>query len=914
MIGRHAPLVQLQDSRVSRLHAEISRQGGVWLLRDNDSSNGVYVNGKRVRRLTELEDGDEMLIGRLRIRLKMSPSTASAGTKPAPKPGKPRAPEPIRLELDESVFDASDDSAEMSGIVPASVESADKPSDDPVSDDDVLDLISAEGVTPSVKAGHSSGALDFIDEALADLDADRSPSPIDLAAGEGFSAPEQEAPGDAEEHAAAAQHRREAAEAAEREAAAEREKQAQAEAEAKAKAEAEAEAEAKAKAEAEAAAERERQARETAEQQAQAEADKAKALAEAEAEAKAKQEAEAAAERERQEREATQRQAQEAAEQRAKAEAEEAERRAAAEREEAERLARVEAEAAVRATMRQSAASEATARSEAARKRIDLAGHRAMTLAQKRAEAAARRASAAEARRRAEEAEQAARAQARREAEEAETQRRAEEQERRRAQAAQAEAEAQARMERARREREVAAERTERSAAVPPPGRAESDAASAIPAPPVPAEKLAAAETTRLPRRRRRVGRGIGLIVLLMAACAGVYFGVIAPVQQSSVAGRSASVDTLSNATDDPPQARYESLAFNDASPQLHGKAVLYGRVEGHLPAQAWPTAPHVPDVLGRPQPTPPQPPTTDEPAQSPADPPEPAVETTPEASDSATPKTTAEASPETAADGPADDAAMALATPAPGIVEQSIVDTPRVDTAERNPAAQPTDPPRASAPNPADAMPSADATPSVEAAAPDPAEAQAVPATGRRLAVLIDASGSTIDSMPRMVGYVGRMLDQLRREDQFTVLFYRDGEAIEAVSPGLKTAEPAMKRRVWDWMQPEEERIIAGGRSDAIVAIQLALSYGAQEMVILSDNTFGGRRVTTDQILAEMALVIDRRQVKINTVQFFYRDADDTLRKVAETYGGTFEFIKSEPENRGPDPLKALSEGMPPS
>lgn len=190
-----------------------------------------------------------------------------------------------------------------------------------------------------------------------------------------------------------------------------------------------------------------------------------------------------------------------------------------------------------------------------------------------------------------------------------------------------------------------------------------------------------------------------------------------------------------------------------------------------------------------------------------------------------------------------------------------------------------------------------------------EPTPAAAEPTTdGRRLAILIDASGSTIDSMPRMIGHVGRIMDGLRGDDQFTVLFYRAGEAIEALSPGLKPAEPRLKRRVWDWMQPEEEHVIAGGRSDAAVAIQLALSYGADELVILSDNTFGGRRTTTEEVLEALSLVIGRRQVKIDTVQFFYRDADQTLRELADAYDGEFEFIKSEPTIEGPDPLQVLS------
>ena len=63
-IGRETGnLLQLQDNEVSRRHAEIRRVGGAFVLDDLKSSNGTFVNNRRVER-AELTGGDRLQIGR----------------------------------------------------------------------------------------------------------------------------------------------------------------------------------------------------------------------------------------------------------------------------------------------------------------------------------------------------------------------------------------------------------------------------------------------------------------------------------------------------------------------------------------------------------------------------------------------------------------------------------------------------------------------------------------------------------------------------------------------------------------------------------------------------------------------------------------------------------------------------------
>ena len=63
VIGRSKDAdVQVADPNVSRRHAELRREGSAYWLVDLDSTNGIEVRGKRLRRL-KLEDGTRFTIG-----------------------------------------------------------------------------------------------------------------------------------------------------------------------------------------------------------------------------------------------------------------------------------------------------------------------------------------------------------------------------------------------------------------------------------------------------------------------------------------------------------------------------------------------------------------------------------------------------------------------------------------------------------------------------------------------------------------------------------------------------------------------------------------------------------------------------------------------------------------------------------
>jgi pSer/pThr/pTyr-binding forkhead associated (FHA) protein len=58
--------VFLNDITVSRRHAEVSREGHGFVIKDAGSLNGTYVNRERVD-VAELASGDELQIGKFKI-------------------------------------------------------------------------------------------------------------------------------------------------------------------------------------------------------------------------------------------------------------------------------------------------------------------------------------------------------------------------------------------------------------------------------------------------------------------------------------------------------------------------------------------------------------------------------------------------------------------------------------------------------------------------------------------------------------------------------------------------------------------------------------------------------------------------------------------------------------------------------
>ena len=92
-LGRHDDcVIRIKSSQVSRRHCELFEVGGQLMLRDLGSSNGTFVNGKRVTGEQALKHGDELTVGAVTLRVAKLGQPASRprrAPRPSPRPVTP---------------------------------------------------------------------------------------------------------------------------------------------------------------------------------------------------------------------------------------------------------------------------------------------------------------------------------------------------------------------------------------------------------------------------------------------------------------------------------------------------------------------------------------------------------------------------------------------------------------------------------------------------------------------------------------------------------------------------------------------------------------------------------------------------------------------------------------------------------
>src|SRR5437764_463901 len=67
--------VVLRDEHVSRVHAEIYQQSGMWIVRDAGGRNGTRVNSQVISEPTALEPDSLITVGKTSIRFTVEPDT-----------------------------------------------------------------------------------------------------------------------------------------------------------------------------------------------------------------------------------------------------------------------------------------------------------------------------------------------------------------------------------------------------------------------------------------------------------------------------------------------------------------------------------------------------------------------------------------------------------------------------------------------------------------------------------------------------------------------------------------------------------------------------------------------------------------------------------------------------------------------
>jgi pSer/pThr/pTyr-binding forkhead associated (FHA) protein len=96
--GRHDDCqLRIKSSEVSRRHCQFFEKNGLLLVKDLGSSNGTFLNGKKIEGQRVLEPGDELTVGPVKLRVEKLGQPATAKVPPvtaAPKPGDTAVPIP----------------------------------------------------------------------------------------------------------------------------------------------------------------------------------------------------------------------------------------------------------------------------------------------------------------------------------------------------------------------------------------------------------------------------------------------------------------------------------------------------------------------------------------------------------------------------------------------------------------------------------------------------------------------------------------------------------------------------------------------------------------------------------------------------------------------------------------------------
>jgi len=168
-----------------------------------------------------------------------------------------------------------------------------------------------------------------------------------------------------------------------------------------------------------------------------------------------------------------------------------------------------------------------------------------------------------------------------------------------------------------------------------------------------------------------------------------------------------------------------------------------------------------------------------------------------------------------------------------------------------------------------------------------------------RKIAFVIDASGSLLDTMPFVIQELSASIRQLNDKQKFTVIFSQGDHPIEVPPRGLKTADHNTKRHVVRWIDSDSGHVVPSGSSNLVAAIKKALQYKPQLIFLLSDNITGhGRYEINQKRLVNQIQHSNTSGTRINTIQFLYPDPlvriglEPTMKLISRSSGGAYRFI----------------------
>jgi hypothetical protein len=160
--------LRIKSSQVSRKHCELFEKKGLLLVKELGSSNGTYVNGKRVEGQRVLEPGDEITIGKVKFRVaKVGEPAPPPKSKPAKKPGDTAIVEMVANESEGGSDEGFDIEFDTDEDMPAAAAKAPEPPS-PAASPAATPLPTRPEKTPALEPAEAAEPA-MADDAVADF-------------------------------------------------------------------------------------------------------------------------------------------------------------------------------------------------------------------------------------------------------------------------------------------------------------------------------------------------------------------------------------------------------------------------------------------------------------------------------------------------------------------------------------------------------------------------------------------------------------------------------------------------------------------------------------------------------------------------------------------------------------------------
>ncbi len=169
-------------------------------------------------------------------------------------------------------------------------------------------------------------------------------------------------------------------------------------------------------------------------------------------------------------------------------------------------------------------------------------------------------------------------------------------------------------------------------------------------------------------------------------------------------------------------------------------------------------------------------------------------------------------------------------------------------------------------------------------------------PSANKRLAIIIDASGSMAEAWPFALKHAANQLKTLTPNDQFTIIFFQRDRAIEAGWMGMKNATPRNLTEIQNWIDHTTGLIVPRGTSDPTPALNAAFSQKPTHLAILSNNLTGAGKFKNypPHIINHLSQLNQSAGAIVNAIQLLAPNPDPLMQTLAKQHRGQFNLLQS--------------------